>query len=212
MPDPAQKLMIGVLGSGRGSNLESILQAVEKEPGYPARVALVISDVPGAPILDRARRRGIPATDVPVEGQRGRLPRESELAMVEALERRGVRLVVLAGFMRVLRGPLLDAFPGAIINIHPSILPSFPGLEAWSQALEYGVKVTGCTVHYVDRGIDTGPIIGQRAVPVLPEDTPRSLHARIQEQEHQLYPEVVRWIAEGRCSTEGRRVIVAPPP
>lgn len=212
MPDPGRKLAIGVLGSGRGSNLESILQSIEKDPGYPVRVAMVLSDVPEAPILDRARRRGIPTVVVPVGGHRGRLPRESEQAIVEALRGRDVRLVVLAGFMRILCGPLLDAFPGAIINIHPSLLPSFPGLEAWSQALEYGVKVTGCTVHYVDRGIDTGPIIGQRAVPVLAGDTPSSLHARIQQQEHRLYPDVIRWIAERRCSIEGRRVRIAPPP
>ena len=212
MTDRAEKLVVGVLGSGRGSNLESILHRIGADSGYPARVGVVVTDIPGAPMLDRARRRGIPAVTVPVDGSRGRLPAEEEQAIVDVLRGYGAELVALAGFMRVLRGPLLEAYPRAIVNIHPSILPSFPGLEAWDQALRYGAKVAGCTVHFVDNGVDTGPIIGQRAVPVLEDDTPESLHARIQEQEHDLYPEVIRWIAEGRCAIEGRRVIVLPRP
>ena len=211
MAERSNKLVVGVLGSGRGSNLESILETIDSDPHYPARVAVVVTDIPGAPILDRARRRGIPAVTVPVEGSRGRLPADAEQAIVDSLQAHGVELVALAGFMRVLRGPLLDAYPRAIVNIHPALLPSFPGLEAWDQALQYGVKFAGCTVHFVDKGVDTGPIIGQRAVPVLEDDTPTSLHQRIQQQEHDLYPAVIRWIAEGRCSVRGRRVIVADP-
>ncbi len=204
-----RKFRLGVLGSGRGTNLESILQAAEADPAYPAEVVLVATDVPGAPILDRAVRRGIPTLTVPAPP--GRLRREDEETFAEVLQAHEVDLVVLAGFMRVLRGPILEAFPMRIVNIHPALLPSFPGLEAWKQALDYGVKVSGCTVHFVDRGVDTGPILAQRPVPVLDDDTPETLHARIQKEEHIAFPEVIRWIAEDRVRVEGRKVRVLPP-
>lgn len=173
----------------------------------PAEVALVASDVETAGILGQARDHGMPAAYIPPGPFRTKLDEAAESAYVAALRKADVNLVVLAGFMRVLKTPLLQAFEGRIINIHPSLLPSFPGLQAWKQAFDYGVKVTGCTVHFVDAGVDSGPIIGQRFVPVLDADTPETLHQRIQKAEHELYPECVAKIANGSIRVEGRRVI-----
>lgn len=198
---------LGVLGSGKGSNFVAIAEAIAAGT-VPAQVALVLSDVPDAPILQHARARGIPAEHLPPGRFRTKLDDETEPAYVRRLQEARVDLVVLAGFMRVLKSHFLRAFPQRIINIHPSLLPAFPGLEAWKQALEYGVKVTGCTVHFVDEGVDSGPIIAQEAVPVLAGDTADTLHARIQEAEHRVYPAVVAALAQGRVRVHGRTVIV----
>lgn len=187
---------LGILGSGRGSNFEAIAAAIAAGR-LDARVACVISDVPDALILERARRAGIPALHVDPAPFKTKLEGAAEMRVVELLRAHAVELVVLAGFMRIIKTGLLSAYAGRIINIHPSLLPAFPGLEAWRQALAYGVQVTGCTVHFVDAGVDTGRIILQRAVPVLPDDTPESLHARIQEQEHQAYPAAIARLLAG---------------
>jgi len=173
----------------------------------PAEVALVLSDVAEAGILDRARERRIPARFIPPGSFRTKLDEQAERAYVEALRAAEVDLVVLAGFMRVLKEPFLRAFAGRIVNIHPSLLPSFPGLAAWEQALAQGVRVTGCTVHFVDAGVDSGPIIGQQTVPVLDDDTPETLHQRIHAAEHALYPQCVAALARGEVSVRGRRVV-----
>jgi phosphoribosylglycinamide formyltransferase 1 len=201
-----RKFRIGALGSGKGSNLVAIADAC-RVGTVPAEVALVLSDVAEAGILERARERGIPARFLPPGKFRTKLDEEAEQAYIEALRAAEVDLVVLAGFMRVLKEALLNAFAGRIINIHPSLLPSFPGLAAWQQALAHGVKVTGCTVHFVDAGVDSGPIIGQQIVPVLDDDTAETLHARIQAAEHALYPCCVAAIARGDITVQGRRVL-----
>ena len=197
---------IGVLGSGKGSNFAAIADAIAAGK-VPAEVGLVLSDVAEAGILTLARDRKLPAQFIPPGKFRTKLDEEAERAFVQALNEARVDLIVLAGFMRVLKGDFLRAFEGRIINIHPSLLPSFPGLEAWKQALDYGVKVSGCTVHFVDAGVDSGAIIGQRTVPVLDADTAETLHQRIHAAEHQLYPECVAAIARGEISIQGRRVI-----
>ena len=194
---------LGVLGSGKGSNFAAIADAIAAG-GIPATVALVVSDVPDAGILDLARQRGLPGRHIPPGGFRTKLDEAAEAAYVAALDEARVDLVVLAGFMRILKGAFLRHFEGRVVNIHPSLLPSFPGLAAWKQALDYGVKVTGCTVHLVDQGVDTGPILAQRAVPVLDTDTAETLHARIQVAERELYPEVVARLATGRVAIKGR--------
>jgi phosphoribosylglycinamide formyltransferase-1 len=155
----------------------------------------------------RARERKIPAQFIPPGKFRTKLEEESEHAFVTVLQTAKIDLIVLAGFMRVLKGGFLRAFEGRIVNVHPSLLPSFPGLEAWRQALDHGVKVAGCTVHFVDAGVDSGAIIGQQAVPVADTDTPETLHARIHAAEHELYPQCVAAIARGEISLAGRRVI-----
>ena len=197
---------LGVLGSGKGSNFVAIADAVAAG-GIPAEVAVVLSDVESAGILARARDRKIPARFIPPGKFRAKLDEEAEGAFVSTLQAAKADLIVLAGFMRVLKGDFLRAFEGRIVNIHPSLLPSFPGLEAWKQALDHGVKVAGCTVHFVDAGVDCGPIIGQQTVPVLDTDTPESLHQRIHAAEHELYPKCVAAIARGEISVAGRRVI-----
>jgi phosphoribosylglycinamide formyltransferase-1 len=201
-----RKFRIGVLGSGKGSNFVAIADAC-RAGTVPAEVVLVLSDVAEAGILDRARDRGLPARFVAPGKFRTKLDEEAERAYIEALRGVEVDLVALAGFMRVLKDGFLNAFAGRIINIHPSLLPSFPGLEAWKQALAHGVKVTGCTVHFVDAGVDAGPIIGQQTVPVLDDDTPETLHQRIQVAEHVLYPQCVAALARGGIVVQGRRVI-----
>ena len=200
------KFRLGVLGSGKGSNFVAIANAVAAGK-IPADVAVVLSDVEGAGILAHARDRKIAAQFIPPGKFRTKLDEEAERAFVGALQAAKVDLIVLAGFMRVLKGEFLRAFEGRIVNIHPSLLPSFPGLEAWKQALDHGVKLTGCTVHFVDAGVDSGPIIGQQAVPVLDNDTPEMLHHRIQAAEHELYPKCIAAIARGEISVVGRRVI-----
>ena len=201
---PANRsLRLGVLGSGKGSNFLAIAEAIAAGQ-LPAEVALVISDVEDAGILGHATERGLPARYLPPGKFRTKLDEDAEAAYLAALREAQVDLVVLAGFMRILKGEFLRAFEGRVVNIHPSLLPSFPGLAAWKQALDYGVKFTGCTVHYVDQGVDTGPIIGQRAVPVLDGDTAESLHARIQVAERELYPAAVTAIARGEVKVRGR--------
>ncbi len=200
------KFRIGVLGSGKGSNFVAIADACAAGK-IPAEVVVVISDFEAAGILDHARSREIPAKFIPPGKFRTKLDEEAEGASVGALRAAGVDLVVLAGFMRVLKGDFLRAFEGRMVNVHPSLLPSFPGLEAWKQALDHGVKTTGCTVHFVDAGVDCGPIIGQQAVPVLDDDTSETLHQRIHQAEHELYPRCVGAIARGEISVIGRKVI-----
>jgi phosphoribosylglycinamide formyltransferase-1 len=186
----APKLKIGVLGSGKGSNFAAIARAIDAGE-VDAEVRIVISDIETAGILDLARSRGIRAEFLPPGRFKTKLEPEAEARLVALLQEADVELVVLAGYMRMIKAPLLEAFPNRIINIHPSLLPQFPGLAAWKQALEAGAERTGCTVHFVDSGMDTGPIIAQREVPVLPGDTAETLHARIQTAEHTLYPEVL---------------------
>ena len=194
-----RRLKLGVLGSGKGSNFKAIMEQII-DGKLPAEVRLVISDVPDAGILSYARDFQVPALFVNPGKYRTRLETEVEQDIVRLLQEAGVELVVLAGFMRVLKEPLLRAFPRSIINIHPSLLPKYKGLEAWKQALEAGEKVAGCTVHYVEKELDAGHIVAQREVEIRTDDTPESLHARIQEAEHELLPEVVRQIAAGKRS------------
>ena len=197
---------IGVLGSGQGSNFIAIANAIAAGQ-VPAEIAIVLSDFETAGILAHARDRKLPCQFIAPGTFRTKLDEAAELAFVASLQNAQVDLVVLAGFMRVLKGIFLRAFEGRIVNIHPSLLPSFPGLEAWKQALNYGVKVTGCTVHFVDAGVDAGAIIGQQTVPVLDQDTAESLHQRIHAAEHELYPRCVAALARGEISVRGRRVI-----
>ncbi len=187
-------LKLGVLGSGKGSNFRAIADAIARGE-LDAEVRIVISDVADAGILALARERGIPAAHIPPGRFKTKLEPEQEQRLADMLREAGVELVVLAGYMRMVKSPLLDAFPRRIINIHPSLLPSFPGLEAWRQALDDRASRSGCTVHYVDSGMDTGEIIAQSEVPVLPGDTPETLHARIQIAEHKLYPAVIAQLA-----------------
>ncbi len=200
-------LAVGVLASGRGSNLTSILDACA-QPGFPARVVVVISDRERPPALERARAAGVEALWVNPKDFGDR--EAFDLALVRELQSRGVGLVCHAGFMRILSPAYVRVFAGRALNVHPSLLPAFPGLHAQRQALDHGAKVAGATVHFVDEGVDTGPIVLQAAVPVEPGDTEDTLAARILVQEHRLYPEAVRLFARGRLRIEGRRVIVVP--
>jgi len=183
-------LTLGILGSGSGSNMQAILDAVESGQ-LRARIALVLSDNPDAYILERAKRNGIPAELIDCAPHRTKFPEAIQRETAEKLKRAGVDLVCLAGFMRLVKSPILDVFPSKILNIHPSLLPAFPGIEAWKQALEAGVSETGVTVHEVDIGMDTGPVILQESVAIHSDDTPEILHARIQIVEHRLYPEAI---------------------
>jgi phosphoribosylglycinamide formyltransferase-1 len=197
---------VAVLVSGSGTNLQSLLDAAAL-PGYPARIAVVVSNVPGVRALERAALAGVPTRVLPHLGYPDRAAYDR--ALVEAIAPFGCSIACLAGFMRLLGPTFLRAFPGGVLNVHPALLPSFPGLHANRQALEHGVKVTGCTVHLVDEGTDTGPIVAQAAVPVLDGDTEESLQKRIQEQEHRLFPLALGLLASGRLRVEGRRVQVA---
>ena len=173
----------------------------------PAEIAVVLSDVADAKILARAKELGLTAEFIPPGMFRTKLDEAAERAYVERLKSAQIDLVVMAGFMRILKGDFLRAFSQRVVNIHPSLLPAFPGLEAWKQALDYGVKVTGCTVHFVDQGVDSGPIIAQETVPVLPTDNPETLHERIQQVERRLYPQVIGALAQGRIVLKDRQVI-----
>lgn len=188
-------LPFGILGSGKGSNCRAILQEI-RSGKLNGDARIVISDVQDAGILAIAKEFGVPAVFLQPGKWKTKLEPATEEELVRLLREAGVEWVVLAGFMRILKAPLLDAFPHRVINLHPSLLPKFPGLEAWAQALVAGESVTGCTVHFVDAGIDTGKIIAQREVPILPDDTPDSLHARIQIAERELYPAVIRELAK----------------
>jgi phosphoribosylglycinamide formyltransferase-1 len=181
---------LGVLGSGKGSNLVAIAEACTRGE-VAAEVAIVLSDEKGAGILSQAERLGVAHRFISPGDYRTKLDENAEQAYITALREAEVDLVVLAGFMRILKGEFLRAFEGRVVNIHPSLLPSFPGLEAWKQALDHGVKCTGVTVHYVDQGVDSGPIIAQEPVSVWEDDTPESLYERIQEVEQVLYPRVI---------------------
>ena len=193
---------IGILISGRGSNMVALIDAVQEGQIPNAEVAIVISDQSGAAGLAKANERGI---ETLVIERRGRRREEHDRETVSALKARNVDLVCLAGYMRLLSGKILEAFRGRILNIHPSLLPSFPGLEVQKQALEHGVKFTGCTVHFVDETLDGGAIIAQRVVPVLEGDTIETLSARILEQEHQLYPEAVARVLAGSQITQAAK-------
>jgi phosphoribosylglycinamide formyltransferase-1 len=189
-------LALAILGSGKGSNCRAILEQI-RAGKLAASAKLIVSDVFDAGILDIAREFGVPNVYLPPGKFRTRLEPTTEMALVKLLKDAGVELVVLAGFMRVLKEPMLEAFSRRIINLHPSLLPKFPGVEAWKQALSAGEQMTGCTVHYIDAGIDSGEIIAQRKIPIVPGDTAESLHARIQIAERALYPEIIARFAEG---------------
>lgn len=194
---------LGILLSGRGSNFEAIARNAAAGR-ISAKIALVVSNRENAPGLALARSMGLDALFIPSRGK----DREAyDREVVEALQERQVDLVCLAGFMRVLSPYFIRAFPGRILNIHPALLPAFPGLDAQKQALDYGVKFSGCTVHLVDEGVDTGPIVCQAAVPVLDGDTVETLSARILEQEHRIYSEAICWLLEGKVRIDGRRVV-----
>lgn len=199
------KLHLGVLGSGAGSNMQSIVDAIAAGT-LDAEIKVVLADFPDAKILDRAEKHGIPHQYLDCAPWKTKLEGVAEDKCIEILKNAGVDTVVLAGFMRIVKSKLLAAFPNRVINIHPAILPSFPGVHGWTQALDYGCKVAGVTVHFVDAGTDSGPILVQKTVPVLEDDTPESLHARIQVQEHIAYPEALNIIASGKYRIEGRRV------
>lgn len=199
---------VGVLVSGRGSNLQALIEA-SREGTLGGEIAVVISNVEGTPALDRARRVGIPAL---VRDHRGRSREDFDRGLVELLQDHEVRLVCLAGYMRLLSSAFIDSFAGRVVNVHPSLLPAFPGVEAQRQAWEHGVKVSGATVHLVDDGLDTGPIVLQEAVPVRDSDTVDSLAARILEAEHRIYPRAVRILLDGGYRIEGRRVVCAGTP
>ncbi len=201
-------LRLGVLASGRGSNLQAIIDAIG-EGRLQAEVAVVLSNAATAAALERARRHGIEALYVDPKAFPDRAAYDRKL--VEILRGRGVELVCLAGYMRIITREFIDAFPYRIMNIHPALLPSFPGVNAQRQAWEYGVKISGCTVHFVEEGMDTGPIILQAAVPVEEDDTPETLAERILAFEHQIYPRAIQLYAEGRLRVEGRRVRILPP-
>ncbi len=205
MRQEAKRLKLGVLGSGAGSNMQSIVEACAAGT-LDAEIRLVISDVAGAKILERAAASGIRAVHLDCSPTKTTLQGAAEEKCIQLLREAGVDTVVLAGFMRIVKPELLNAFPNRVLNIHPSLLPAFPGIAAWKQALDYGSRYAGVTVHFVDAGTDTGPIIVQRAVPVMQDDTPETLHARIQVEEHIAYPEALRLLAAGRLSIEGRKV------
>ena len=201
------RLKLGVLGSGSGSNMQSIVDAIGNGE-LDAEVRLVLADVPDAKIVDRAKRHGIPCRYLDCAPWKTKLEGVAEDECIRLLKEAGCDTVVLAGFMRIVKPKLLAAFPMRVLNIHPALLPAFPGVHSWKQALDYGCKVAGVTVHFVDAGTDSGPIIVQRCVPVMEDDTPETLHARIQEQEHIAFPEALRLLAADRLRVEGRRVFV----
>lgn len=204
----AHKFRLGVLASGRGTNLQSILDAIDRGE-VPAEVALILSNKKDAPALDRGRKHGVESVFVnPKEySSRG----EYDRALADLLQDRKVDLICLAGYMKILTADFIRTFAGKIINIHPSLLPAFPGLDVQQKALDHGVKFAGCTVHFVDEEVDTGPIILQAVVPVEDGDTAESLSARILEQEHKIYPRAIQLIAENRLRIEGRRVLIQEP-
>ena len=195
----SRKTKIAVLGSGRGSNFVSLANACN-DGSLPAEIVMVISDVKDARILQLAQELRLPSKFIEPGKYRTKLDETAETDYATTLLNSGAEWVALAGFMRILKGDFLRAFEQKVINIHPSLLPAFPGLEAWKQAHEYGVKVSGCTVHLVDHGIDTGSILAQGVVPVIEGDTPESLHQRIQEEEHKLYPRTLARLFNGEIS------------
>ncbi len=203
----AHTMKVAVIASGRGSNFEALAKACRSSE-FPASIELLITDNPDAGALWIASAMGIPIAVVDCGPKRGSMSAESSIEMVRLCEERGIELVCLAGFMRIVKGEIMRGYRGRILNIHTALLPSFKGLDAQRQALEYGVRYSGCTVHFVDEGVDTGPIIVQRVVPVHENDTVESLSARILAEEHAAYPEAVRLCAEGGLRIEGRRVFI----
>ena len=204
----SRPLRLGVLASGGGTNLQAIIDRCQ-DGSLDATIALVLTNKPDAGALERARKADIPTLCI---NHREYASREDfDRAMVAALQAADIELVVLAGFMRIITPAFLDAFPQKVINIHPALLPAFPGLHVQQQAIDYGARFSGCTVHFVDTGVDTGPIIIQAIVPVLPDDTEDTLSARILEQEHQIYPRAIQLISEGRVQISGRQVKIDPP-
>ena len=199
------KLNLGVLGSGAGSNMQSIVDAIAAGT-LDAEIKIVLADFPDAKILERARKHGIPCQYLDCAPFRTKLEGVAEDRCIEILKDAGVDTVVLAGFMRIVKPKLLAVFPNRVLNIHPALLPAFPGVHSWTQALDYGCKVAGVTVHFVDAGTDSGPIIVQKSVPVMEDDTSETLHARIQVQEHLAFPEALNILASGKWRLEGRRV------
>ena len=204
----SKKLRIGALASGGGTNLQAIIDRCQ-DGSLPAEIVLVISNNQDAGALERANRAGI--STLCIDHRRHASREEFDRAVVGALQEAKVDLVILAGFMRIISEIFVEAFPNRIMNIHPALLPAFPGLHVQRKALEYGVRFSGCTVHFVDIGTDTGPIIIQAVVPVLDADTEATLSARILEQEHKIYPRAIQLFAEGRLRVEGRRVSIDPP-
>lgn len=203
----SKKLRIGVLASGGGTNLQSIIDRCQDD-SLDAEIAVVICNNPGAGALERAAQAGIASRCI---NHRDFSSREDfDTAVVSALQESGVELVVLAGFMRIITQTFIDAFPDRVINIHPALLPSFPGLHVQQQAIDYGARFSGCTVHFVDGGVDTGPILIQAVVPVLQDDTAETLAARILEQEHRIYPRAIQLIAENRVHINDRQVSIDP--
>ena len=202
---PSRRVRLGVLASGRGSNLQAIIDAIDKG-ALDAVLAVVISNKADAPALERARKHGAPALFLDPTATPSR--EQYDALILEQLRKHEVELVALAGYMKIVTRMLIDAYPTRMMNIHPSLLPSFPGLAVQKQALEWGAKVSGCTVHFVTEGVDAGPIIRQASVPVLESDTEETLAARILSEEHRIYPEAIQLFAEGRLSLEGRRVLI----
>jgi phosphoribosylglycinamide formyltransferase 1 len=203
-----KKLKLAVLGSGSGSNFLSIAEAIKLKK-LDAEITIVVSDVEDALILKRAEKFNIKSKYISGAPFKTKIEGEAENNYIQTIKKSGADYVILAGFMRIIKPKLLKAFSGKIINIHPSLLPAFPGIHSWEQALEYGAKFTGCTVHFVDEGTDTGPIILQKVVPILDDDTAQTLHQRIQVQEHIAFPEAIQLIAEDKLkfATERRIVI-----
>jgi phosphoribosylglycinamide formyltransferase-1 len=202
------KLKVGVLASGRGSNFEALAKACQAED-YPATIVILIVDNPDAGALKIAERMGIESVMVDCGPKRGSMTPASSEEMTRLCKERGVGLVCLAGFMRIVKGKLLEEYRGRMLNIHPALLPSFRGLHGQKQALDYGVRYSGCTVHFIDEGVDTGPIIVQTVVPILQDDSEETLSARILKEEHKAYPEAVKLFAEGRLRIEGKRVFIS---
>ena len=198
-------LRIGVLASGGGTNLQPIIYSVQ-DGSLAAEIAVVITNIPGAGALDRAHKAGVKTLCINHRDYAQR--KDFDTAVVQALQEAKVDLVVLAGFMRIITQTFIDAFPERVINIHPALLPAFPGLHVQQQAIDYGARFSGCTVHFVDGGVDTGPNIMQAVVPIMPNESAETLAARILEQEHKIYPRAVQLIAQGRVRVDGRQVII----
>jgi phosphoribosylglycinamide formyltransferase-1 len=203
-----RRLAVAVLASGRGSNFEALAKAC-LSADFPASIEILLTDNPSAGAIGVAASMGIPYAAVDCGPKRGSMSPESSAEMARICEERGVGLVCLAGFMRIVKGEIMQRYKGRMLNIHPALLPSFKGLDGQKQALDYGVRYSGCTVHFVDEGVDTGPIIVQRVVPVRGDDDVASLSARILKEEHSAYPEAVRLFAEKRLRVEGRRVLIS---